>query len=102
MRSAEQLLRDTNLSAKEIAYRVGFAGYQGFLKAYRRMYGDTPVSMTGVFGAVVNSPFSEPVERRCHDADRTAFVRSTCVVSYYRVMGNDSVSSHSSVRRRQK
>src|SRR5260221_11577585 len=40
--SAERLLRDSDLTATQIAYRAGFGTRRTFFRAYRRLKGDTP------------------------------------------------------------
>src|SRR5258706_4755378 len=39
---AESLLRDSELTATQIAYRAGFGTRRTFFRAYRRLKGDTP------------------------------------------------------------
>jgi AraC-like DNA-binding protein len=39
---AERLLRDSELTATQIAYRAGFGTRRTFFRAYRRLKGDTP------------------------------------------------------------
>jgi AraC-like DNA-binding protein len=39
---AERLLRDSELTATQIAYRAGFGTRRTFFRAYRRLRGDTP------------------------------------------------------------
>jgi transcriptional regulator GlxA family with amidase domain len=39
---AESLLRDSGLTATQIAYRAGFGTRRTFFRAYRRLKGDTP------------------------------------------------------------
>ncbi len=39
---AERLLRDSDLTATQIAYRAGFGTRRTFFRAYRRLKGDTP------------------------------------------------------------
>jgi transcriptional regulator GlxA family with amidase domain len=39
---AEGLLRDSELTATQIAYRAGFGTRRTFFRAYRRLKGDTP------------------------------------------------------------
>src|SRR3954453_23814858 len=39
---AERLLRDSDLTATQIAYRAGFGTRRTFFRAYRRLKGETP------------------------------------------------------------
>ena len=42
MEKAVRLLRDTNLSVKEVAYECGFDESNYFIHVFRQMYGSTP------------------------------------------------------------
>jgi AraC-like DNA-binding protein len=59
---AEGLLRDSNLTTTQIAYRAGFGTRRTFFRSYRRLTGDTPDAYRSRLRAVEPAPAPADVE----------------------------------------
>jgi transcriptional regulator GlxA family with amidase domain len=61
LEKARQLLENTDLNIKEIATRIGFDGYRGFSKAFRKNFGVPPAEFRSL-------------EEACHDLSMPALI----------------------------